>query len=89
LLPLLLRDNVQRTICGINVEILQKYYQDFFTTSKIETLYLRDKYIIYNKLIAGEFKINETTPKEFVFGLLFALPLISGESKITFNKKIT
>ena len=79
----LLQDNpVTLTGRGRLMQRPQKPYIDLFSKKGIECIQTRDTISFKGKLKPGVFKLHGNVSSQFITGLLFALPLLDGDSEI-------
>ncbi|MGL4589066.1 MAG: iron-containing alcohol dehydrogenase [Mycoplasmatales bacterium] len=94
LLPLMLVDNIRRTITGENKLPTRpnKIYHNLMLDQKIDFSFLEtDKFLpltLQGTLNAGEYLIDGSVSSQFISGLLFTLPLLNGESKIVIENQL-
>lgn len=88
LLPLMLTDNQPRVIYGENKLPFRpnKIYEDILKDQKIKHKYLEQGAFLPLKLEGmlspGIYEIDGTVSSQFISGLLYALPMLSGDSAI-------
>lgn len=63
-------------------------YEDIFKKQGITFSKTKDSFIIEGKLKSGIFNIDANISSQFISGLLFALPLLDGDSYIYLNTEI-
>ena len=57
-------------------------YEEIFKKQNISLIKEEDRYIIEGKLQSDDFYVSANISSQFISGLLFALPLLDGDSKI-------
>lgn len=66
-------------------------YEEILSKQNIQVIKNKDSIIIKGKLQAGTFDVNGVSSSQYITGLLFALPLLDGDSQINiippFNSK--
>lgn len=63
-------------------------YEDIFKKQNISLIKEEDRYIIEGKLKSDDFYVNANISSQFISGLLFALPLLDGDSRIIITSNI-
>jgi len=63
----------------------QKIYENIFTEQGIEYNQTKEEISINGSLNSGEYILNGSISSQFITGLLFALPLLEGDSVIKIN----
>lgn len=91
LIPICLAFNENATFIGQSrlVKRPLDVYFDIFDKQNIE--YKHNNYLpltVNNKLKAGDYLISNNSSSQFITGLLFALPLLDGDSKIILKEKL-
>ncbi len=83
-IPLCLLDGKKATLTGSNTLLARPVdvYKNICEKQNISFLNDGSKIEVEGKLKSGDFKIPGNISSQFISGLLFALPLLSGDSKI-------
>lgn len=63
-------------------------YEEIFNKQDIKVNKYDNKIIIEGRLKSGEFLVDGNMSSQYITGLLFALPLLDGDSVITFKGKV-
>ena len=63
-------------------------YEDIFKKQGISLVKNKDSFMIDGKLKSGDFYVDANVSSQFISGLLFALPLLEGDSYIYLNTEI-
>lgn len=93
LIPISLTKYESVTFKGTNklIERGIDVYEEILSKQNIQVIKNKDSIIIKGKLQAGSFDVNGTSSSQYITGLLFALPLLDGDSVINiippFNSK--
>ena len=93
LIPISLTKYESVTFKGTNklIERGIDVYEEILSKQNIQIIKNKDSIIIKGKLQAGTFDVNGVSSSQYITGLLFALPLIDGDSQINiippFNSK--
>ncbi|MDO5564054.1 MAG: 3-phosphoshikimate 1-carboxyvinyltransferase [Eubacteriales bacterium] len=90
LIPLCVIDNIERKLCGSSKLMSRPVllYKNIFEKSNVKITKLENELLIKGKLKSGEYQVDGNVSSQFISGLLFALPLLKGDSKIKINKSI-
>lgn len=82
-------ENLEFTGRGRLMERPMKPYFDIFDEKGIKYSLKKSSLSIKGKLSAGDFKIDGSISSQFITGLLFALPLLDGDSRIIIEGNLT
>ncbi len=63
-------------------------YEDIFREKGIDVLKSEDKIVLSGKLTSGRYSVPGFVSSQFISGLLFALPLLDGDSEIEITGRI-